>query len=138
LVYADDVNMLGGSVCTIKRNAEALVVASKAIGLEVNTDKTKYMVMSGDKIAGRSHNMNDNSSLGSVEHFRYFGTQLTNENSVQEEIKSGLTSRNAWNLSVQNLLSSRFVFKNINLTHAELQYYLSLFMGVKRGLAHIE
>ena len=36
LVYADDVNILGGSVHTIKENAEALVVASKEIGLEVN------------------------------------------------------------------------------------------------------
>ena len=96
MVHADDVNMLGGSVRTIKRNAEAIVVASKEIGLEVNTDKTEYIVMSGDKIAGRSHNMmNDNSTLGSVEQFRYFATHLTNENSVQEEIKSRLKSRNA-------------------------------------------
>ena len=42
LVYADDVNMLGESVHTIMENAEALLVASKEIGLEVNADKTKY------------------------------------------------------------------------------------------------
>jgi hypothetical protein len=42
LVYAIDVNILGGSVHTIKENAEA----GKEIGLEVNADKTKYMVMS--------------------------------------------------------------------------------------------
>jgi len=46
LVYADDVNILGGSIHTIKENTEAFVVASKEIGLEVNADKTKYMVMS--------------------------------------------------------------------------------------------
>jgi len=46
LVYADDVNILGGSVHTVKENAEALITASKDNGLEVNTDKTKYMVMS--------------------------------------------------------------------------------------------
>jgi len=46
LVYADDVNILGGSVHTVKENAEALVVASKEIGLEVNADKTGYIVMS--------------------------------------------------------------------------------------------
>ena len=57
LVYADDVNILGESVHTIKENAEALIVASKEIGLEVNVDKTKYMVMSRDQNAGRSHNM---------------------------------------------------------------------------------
>ena len=46
LVYADDVNMLGGSVHTKNGNTEALIVASKEIGLEVNVDKTTYMVMS--------------------------------------------------------------------------------------------
>ena len=52
MVYADDVNILGGSVHTIKKNAEALVVASKEIGLEVNADKTEYMVRSRDQNAG--------------------------------------------------------------------------------------
>ena len=46
LVYADDVNILGGSVHTVKEIAEALLVADKENGLEVNADKTKYMVMS--------------------------------------------------------------------------------------------
>ena len=46
LVYADDVNILGGNVHTVKENAKALIVASKKIGLEVNADKTKFMVMS--------------------------------------------------------------------------------------------
>jgi len=45
LVYADDVNILGGSIHTLKENAETLVVSSKKSGTEVNTDKTKYMVM---------------------------------------------------------------------------------------------
>jgi hypothetical protein len=43
------------SVHTVRENAEALVVAAKDIGLEVNTDKTKYMVMSRDQNAGRGH-----------------------------------------------------------------------------------
>jgi len=46
LVYADDVNILGGSIHTVKKNAEDFVVASKETGLEVNADKTRYMVMS--------------------------------------------------------------------------------------------
>ena len=54
LVYADDVNILEGSVHTIKKNAEALVVATKEIGLEVKADKTKYMVMSREQTAGLS------------------------------------------------------------------------------------
>jgi hypothetical protein len=46
LFYADDVNILGGIVHTIKKNAEDLAVASMEIGLEVNADKTKCMFMS--------------------------------------------------------------------------------------------
>ena len=53
LVDADVVNILGGSEHNIKQNAEALVVANKETGLEVNADKTKYMVMSRDREAGR-------------------------------------------------------------------------------------
>jgi len=56
LVYADDVNILGGSVHTMKKNTETLLVGSKDIGLEVNADKTKYMVKSRDQNTGRSHN----------------------------------------------------------------------------------
>jgi len=64
LVYADDVYMLGGSVYITKKNTDGLVVASKETGLEVNTDKTKYIIMSRDQNAGRSRNIKtDNSSL---------------------------------------------------------------------------
>ena len=64
LVYTDDVNILGGSVHTIKENAEALIMPSKETGLEVNVDKTRYMVTSRDQIAGRNQNMRiDNRSI---------------------------------------------------------------------------
>ena len=53
LAYADDVNILGGSIHSLKENAEALVVAARENGLEVSADKTKYMVMSRDQNAGR-------------------------------------------------------------------------------------
>jgi hypothetical protein len=41
LVYADGVNILGGSIHSIKKSTEALAIASKEIGLKVNADKTK-------------------------------------------------------------------------------------------------
>ena len=47
---------------TVKKNTESLVVASKEIGLEVNADKTKYMVMSRDQNARRSHDMKTDNS----------------------------------------------------------------------------
>ncbi len=67
LAYADDVNILGGSIHTVKENAEALVVVTKETGLELNVDKTKYMVMSREETAGLSHTMKfDNNSIERV------------------------------------------------------------------------
>ena len=55
---------MAGSLHAIKEKAEALIVANKEFGLEVNADKTKYMFMSRNQNAGRSHNIKiDNSSL---------------------------------------------------------------------------
>jgi hypothetical protein len=89
LVYADDVNILGGSVYSMKKNTESLTVASKEIGLEVNAEKTKYMVMSRNQNAGHKHNINiENKSFERVEEFKYLGATLTNRNSIHEEIKS--------------------------------------------------
>jgi hypothetical protein len=64
LAYVDDVNILVGSVHTVKENAEALVVVTKENGLEVKADKTKYMVMYRDQKAGRIYIMKiDNISI---------------------------------------------------------------------------
>jgi len=75
LVYADDVNVLEGSVHTIKKNVEALLVAKKESGLEVKADKTKYIVMSQDQNAGRSHIVKtESSSSERLEEFKYLET----------------------------------------------------------------
>ena len=62
LVYADDVNIWSRSVHTVRKDIEALVVVSKEIGLEVNADKTKYMVIYPDQNARQSHKIKTNSS----------------------------------------------------------------------------
>jgi len=56
-----------------------------------------------------------NSSFDSVEQLRYLGTTLINRNSIQEEIKSRLKSGNACYYSVQNLLSSSSLSKNLKI-----------------------
>jgi hypothetical protein len=68
LVYAGDSNILDGSVHTINKKTEASAVANKGTRLQVSADKTKYMVMSRDKNAGRNHNIKiDNSSFERLE-----------------------------------------------------------------------
>jgi len=57
----------------------------------------------------------DNSTFERVEEFKYLGTTLTNQNFIAEEIKSRLMSRNACYHSVQNLLSSRLLSKNLKI-----------------------
>jgi hypothetical protein len=82
---------LDGSVHTVKENAEAFVVAGKENRLKVNANGTKYVVMSRDRNAGRSHNIkNENNSFESVTEFKYLGTNLTKRNYIQEEVKSRL------------------------------------------------
>ena len=87
---------MGGSVHTIKKNTEALVVANKESGIEVNAAKTKYMVMFRDQNVGRSHNIKiNNGPFESVEYFSYLGTKLMYQNSIQEEMKGSLKSGNS-------------------------------------------
>jgi hypothetical protein len=77
LVNGDDVNMLRRSVHTIKENAEVLLVASRENVLEVNADKTKYMVMPRDQNAGRLHSIKIYISFERVEEFKYLGIPIT-------------------------------------------------------------
>jgi sorting nexin-29 len=138
LVYADDVNILGGSVHAVKKNTESLVVASKEIGLEVNAENTKYMVMSCNQNAGQNHNIKlDNKSFQRVEQFKYLGTTLKNQNSIQEEIKSKLKSGSACYHPVQDILSSSLLSKNTKIKiYRTIILPVFFCMGVKLGLSH--
>jgi hypothetical protein len=116
LVYAGDINILGGSIHRIKKNTETLVVAGKESGLELNAEKTKYMVMSRDQNAGQNHNIKRaNKNFERMEEFKYLGTTLTNRNSIHEEIRGRLKSGNACYHSVQNLLCPMLLSKNTKI-----------------------
>jgi len=74
------------------------------------------MVMSRDQNAGRIQSVTiDNSNFERVEEFKYLGTNLTNQNSIPEEIKNRLRSGNTCYHSVQNLLTSRMLSKNLKI-----------------------
>ena len=74
------------------------------------------MVMSRDQNAGRIRSVRiDNSTFERMEEFKYLGTTLTNQNSIPEEIKRRLRSGSDCYYSVQNLLSSRLLSKNLKI-----------------------
>ncbi|KAJ4444182.1 hypothetical protein ANN_05972 [Periplaneta americana] len=100
LVYADDVNILG-------ENTGILLEASKEVGLEVNPEKTKYMIMTRVGNIVRNGNIKiGNLSSEEVEKFKYLGATVTNINDTREEIKHGINRGNACYYSVEKLLSS--------------------------------
>jgi hypothetical protein len=54
LPYADDVNLLLDNIDAIKKNTETLIDASKEVGLDINIEKTKYMLLSRHQNVGQN------------------------------------------------------------------------------------
>ena len=87
----DDVNILAGSINTMKKSSEALGVTGKEMGVEVNTDKTKHMVMSQDQNVGKNRYIKRGiKSFETVEQSKCLETTLTYQNSIHEEINRRL------------------------------------------------
>jgi hypothetical protein len=78
LAYADDVNLLGDNIDTIKKNMETLIDASKEDGQKINVEKTKYMLLSRHQNVGKNRGIKTaNRSFENVSQFKYLGTPVT-------------------------------------------------------------
>jgi hypothetical protein len=103
MVCAEDVNLFGDNRNTLNKNTEAVIDASKEVGLEVNAEKTKRTFMSCNQNTGQNPNRKTgNRSFANVAKFRYLGTAVTYRKLVHEEIKRRLNLGNACYHLIQN------------------------------------
>jgi hypothetical protein len=83
-----NVNLLSRNINTIK-NTEGLLSATQEVGLEVNTEKSKYILMSDHQAAGQNCNIQvANTCFENVAKLKYLATMVTNQNCIHEEIKN--------------------------------------------------
>jgi hypothetical protein len=88
LIYAADVNLLGYNIDTVKKNTETQIEASQEEDLEVNAEKTKYILLSRYQNAGKNHDIKiANRSFENMAQIKHLGTTVTNQNLINKEIK---------------------------------------------------
>jgi hypothetical protein len=135
LIYADNVNPPSDNITTIKKNKDTLIGGSKEGGVEVNAEKTMYMLLSHHQNAGQNNDLKTgNRCFENMVQFKYLGTTVINQNLIQEEIKRRLNLGIAGYHSVQNLLSSRLLSKKVKIRIYRTIICLLLCMSVKLGL----
>ena len=117
LVYADDVNMLGKSLQTVRGNTKIFIKANQDIALEVNSGKTKYMITSRHQNVVQNQNIIiGNLSFENLEKFKYLGVTVTYTNDISEEIKRQINMGNAWYYSLEKMHIKIFGDKGDEIT----------------------
>ena len=116
LTYADDIALLGDNKETLINNAKILLDKTKELGLQINVEKTKYMV------TDRIQNIHNNGNLvvcdkifERVSNFKYLGSILNQTNEIREELKRRINLGNACFYSVKKLLGSRILSRRLKI-----------------------
>jgi hypothetical protein len=97
---------------SVKRITESLLQTGREVGLEVNKEETRHMVVSRHQNLGQNYNLlTANKSFENVTKFKYLGKTVSHQNCNQEVIKIRLNSGKACYHYVQNLTSSGVILK---------------------------
>ena len=108
--------MLRENLQTVRENTEIFVKASKVIGLEVNSENTKYMItFRHQNIVQNQNIVFENVSFEKVEEFKYVGVTVTNTNDIREEIKIRINMGNACYYSLEKILSFHLLSKKLKV-----------------------
>jgi hypothetical protein len=106
---------MGDNIDTVNKNTQTLIDASKEVCLEVDVERTKYVLMSHDRNADQNRDIKiATRSFENVSQFRYLGMTVTNQNLIQEETKRRLNSGNVCYHSCY-LLSSHLLSKSLKM-----------------------
>jgi hypothetical protein len=122
LSYADDVNLLGNNIDTIKENMETLIDASKEVGLEINAEKTKHMLLSRHQNVRKSYEIKTADRSLKLWHSSHVCERKLQINiSLMEKLGGDrLVSNNSWYNSFQNLSFSRLLSKRRENIHVKI------------------
>jgi hypothetical protein len=108
------VNLLSENKDTVKKKKG--IYDNSEVGLEINTERTKHMLLSRHENAYHIRQIKiANRSFENISEFKYLGTAVTHQNVIQEEIKGRSNFGKACFYSVQNLLSSRLLPRNVKI-----------------------
>jgi hypothetical protein len=118
LVCANDLNLPGDNIDTIKKNTETLVNTSKEVGLEVNTQKTKYTLLAHYQNAGQNRDINiANRCSESVAQSRYLRRTVANENYNLPMVLYGCET---WSLTLKQVYRLRVLRRIVDLKRDEV------------------